>query len=149
MYNQQRKWEKAQDQKATEAHQQNQNTAQATKQLSAARKEFSAEKVGRGLDFDTVREMGAQYLTKGDRQNITDAGEDAAREGYRICLRRIIKSGTEAEVKTIKQRLAVHKKAQNAKPNEGGPNKKKETPSQEQVLTRETAQIADVFGLDD
>ena len=80
MYNQQRKWEKAQDQKATEAHQQNQNTAQATKQLSAARKEFSAEKVGRGLDFDTVREMGAQYLTQGDRPNITDAGDDAAAE---------------------------------------------------------------------
>jgi len=52
-----------------------------------ARAELTAEKMGEGLDYDTVLREGGSHLTKGDKININNS-PDPAREAYECCLRR-------------------------------------------------------------
>lgn len=87
--------------------------------------DFSAEKMGKGLDLRTVASIGKQYLTNGDKVDLADImnsrGEKAAlREVYKMSLRRIAEAGNE-DTKLITNAIKVH----NGKKSQAKPNKKK------------------------
>lgn len=52
-----------------------------------AKQDFTVEKRGDGLDYETVISLGKANLTKGDQLNIQNA-EDPALEAYEACIRR-------------------------------------------------------------
>jgi len=110
--------------------------------------EFGAEKMGEGLDYETILSIGAKYLTSGDKLDIAQAGGKCAQLAYKRCRQRIAASGT-ADAKTVAQRFAVHKKAQaklkEKQPGEPEGGKPPKIPSQDDILN---PQLDSIFGKD-
>lgn len=72
--------------------------------------EFSTEKVGQGLEFETIITMGEKFLTPGEKDDIRRTDPDKLWQlAYKLCKRAIAESGS-AEAKLLSQREAVHKK---------------------------------------
>ena len=110
--------------------------------------EYSTEKMGEGLDFETIVAMGGKYLTEGDKLDIVNGGDKCAQTLYKRCRRGIAASGG-ADAKTVAQKLAVHKKAQaelkNKQPGKPDGGKPPKVPSQDDILSAHTN---DIFGED-
>lgn len=100
--------------------------------------ELSEEKRGKGLDLKTVTGIGKQYLTKGDRLDITDIaqsrGEKAALSAaYHIMVRRTLAAGNE-DSKLLK--IAISKSQ--TKP------KKEETPDNDDSVVIDKGEAEEV-----
>ena len=116
---------------ATVQSQQSRNTAIGEGQLVAA-ETFSAEKVGQGVDFESVITAGEKYLTEGEKLDIRNAPVDKVWElAYQTCKRAIMNSGT-AEAKLLQQREAAHKKTgEEVKEEDKEEKEEKEVPKSE------------------
>lgn len=91
-----RKWQAEHQQKARQMQQAAQEQQTIMASLARARVDFSPDKMGDGLDFESVTADGSPLLTERDITIIRTSGEDAGEEMYRLCLKRILKSDTEA-----------------------------------------------------
>lgn len=120
LYKKQRAWEKKQDAAETEQAAAKDRTALGQRSFQTASVEFSTAKVGVGLDLKTVIEMGEQYLTPGDKLDISRA-KDPMKLAYQRCKRAILDSGTE-EATLLQQRIDAHKSKAKDK---GDPDKAK------------------------
>jgi len=70
---------------------------------------FTAEKVGAGLDFDSITVLGQHYLTQGDVDDARRAGPElGAKHIYKQMINRTLDAGG-AEAKVLQQRLDAHK----------------------------------------
>lgn len=86
--------------KATADNQQQVNTAAVQVESELQEGELSAEKMGQGLDLQTVAGIGTQYLTKGDRLDIADmvktrGSKVALKAAYKVMVRRTLAAGNE------------------------------------------------------
>lgn len=101
LYRKQRAFDKVADAKAATAEKQSQvNTVAIQAETDLQEGDLSAEKMGQGLDLQTVEGIGNQYLTRGDRLDIVDmiktrGSKSALKEAYKIMVRRVLAANNE------------------------------------------------------
>ena len=138
---------KSTDEAATKAttakSQQDRNQAINEGQLATA-ETFSVEKVGQGVDFESVISGGEKFLTEGQKLDIRNAAPDKVWElAYQTCKRAILSSGG-PEAKVLQQREAAHAKL--AEAGKKGDEKKvehKEVPANEGEFSHISAFLLD------
>ncbi len=121
LYRQQRAFddEKVAKKSATEKEEQSQTTM-ARSVTALQQGEFSAEKVGAGLDFNSIVSLGQGYLDKADLMKIEiistrDGVEAATRKAYELCKDAILAAGNE-DSKLLKNAINIQSKKSQTKP---------------------------------
>jgi hypothetical protein len=116
--------------------------------LNEARLSYGEARTGKGLDFNTVTELGTTLLTDEDKQDIRAVPTRSGEKMYRLCLQRLRESGSE-EIKAA----LVARKTQ-PKPPVGGnsatitkPIKQGNPPTRQQALRRDQVRPHQRFGL--
>lgn len=110
-------------------------TVESQKQIiAAAQAEFSADKVGKGMDFNTIVETGAQFLSDGDKVAIRQATPGAVgAETYNRCLDALAKSPL---IKSLITSIAAGTKVNNGSEQPTGETNTEtpEAPTQDEIL---------------